>query len=318
MARVVLAGVWAAVSVVGGVSAADLEVVAFRPEPGRLVVLLGGAPAATYVVRDETITRPYFAHLRAGGVPVTRTHPPVKGTDPIDHPTMHPGLWLAFGDLSGADHWRNKAKVVHAGFAAAPAGGAGRGTFAVRNRYLAADGTAAVCEETCRYTVLARPGGTPSPTRAGTRRAGGELVFGDQEEMGLGVRVATPLAVKQGGRITNSLGGVNEKQVWGRPADWCDYQGVVGGTRVGVTLMPDPKNFRPSWFHVRDYGLMVANPFGRKSLGKGEPSRVAVPKGEVLRLRFGVRVYATPAGRPEVDVKAEYADYLAVIAADGR
>ena len=29
-----------------------------------------------------------------------------------DHPTMHPGLWLAFGDINGADFWRNKGRVL--------------------------------------------------------------------------------------------------------------------------------------------------------------------------------------------------------------
>jgi hypothetical protein len=38
--------------------------------------------------------------------------------------------------------------------------------------------------------------------------------FGDQEDMGLGVRVATPLAVRNGGRIVNSDGLKDERQVW--------------------------------------------------------------------------------------------------------
>ena len=50
-----------------------------------------------------------------------------------------------------------------------------------------------------------------------------EFYFGDQEEMGLGVRVATPLAVKNGGRLLKSEGGIGEKQVWVRQSDWCDY-----------------------------------------------------------------------------------------------
>ena len=61
--------------------------------------------------------------------------------------------------------------------------------------------------------------------------------------MGLGIRVATALTVKRGkGHITNSGGRIDEKQVWGRQADWCDYGGIVDGRRLGITLMPDPKN----------------------------------------------------------------------------
>jgi hypothetical protein len=105
--------------------------------------------------------------------------------------------------------------------------------------------------------------------------------------MGLGVRVATNLTVTRGGVITSSEGRKNEKEVWGRQADWCDYS----GKGVGVMLMPDPQNFRRSWFHARDYGLLVANPFGRQAFTKAEPSRVVVKKGEILTLRFGVLVH---------------------------
>ena len=88
---------------------------------------IGGEPAATYVYRDETITRPYFAHVHApGGMPLTRNHPPIAGTDPTDHAALHPGLWLAFGDLSGADDWRNR-RGSSTRVRRAPSRGPGRG-----------------------------------------------------------------------------------------------------------------------------------------------------------------------------------------------
>src|SRR5437773_51165 len=89
----------------------DGPAVECRNEPGQLHITLGGSPLAVYVYRDTTIPRPYFAHVHApGGIQVTRNHPPVAGTDPIDHAALHPGLWLAFGDLEGADSWRNRAR----------------------------------------------------------------------------------------------------------------------------------------------------------------------------------------------------------------
>jgi len=106
----------------------DRPQVAFVPEGDRLQITVGGESLATYVFRDEVVLRPYFAHLRApGGIPVTRHFPPVQGTDPIDHPTMHPGLWLAFGDINGADFWRNKGRVEHVRFIDQPRGGPGKG-----------------------------------------------------------------------------------------------------------------------------------------------------------------------------------------------
>jgi hypothetical protein len=110
--------------------------------------------------------------------------------------------------------------------------------------------------------------------------------------MGFGVRVATPLAVKNGGTLTNSEGRNAEKEVWGRVATWCDASGTINGRRVGMLVVPDPMNFRKSWFHARDYGLIVANPFGLQAFTRSpEPSRVTVPAGEKFRLRFAVVVH---------------------------
>ena len=115
--------------------------------------------------------------------------------------------------------------------------------------------------------------------------------FGDQEEMGLGVRMAPGLAEKNGGVIGSSSKQSGAKATWGQIADWCDYSGEADGKKCGVMLMASPDNFRRSWFHNRDYGLMVANPFGEKAFTKGAESRVKVEKGKSLRLRFGVLVH---------------------------
>jgi hypothetical protein len=278
--------------------------VSFRHEAHQLHIFIGAKPFATYVFQDEQVRRPYLTQVRApGGVQVTRNHPPLKGKDATDHATMHPGIWLAFGDLGGADFWRNKGMVRHAGFIEKPQAGKGQGKFAVRNRYEA--GGQLVCEEVCRIGVWVRPSGYLVVWESAFTGPAA-FAFGDQEEMGLGVRLATPLTVKNGGTIINSDGHKNEKGVWGKQADWCGY----GGKGAGVLLMPDPGNFRRSWFHARDYGLLVANPFGRHAFTKGEKSRVAVGKGETFLLRFGVFV-SGDGGRP----KEAYEDFLKVIGA---
>lgn len=275
--------------------------VSFEHRDGSLQIVIGGQPVAEYVFEDDQIRRPYFRHLRTvSGVQVTRTHPPVQGQDLDDHATMHPGLWLAFGDLDGADFWRNKGRVRHVRFVEPPEGGTGSGSFIAQNVYETDGGT--ICVETCRITVSVRPDGYLLDWTSTFRSEQGDLAFGDQEEMGLGLRVATPLAVVNGGQITDDEGRKNEPQVWGKQADWCQYGGLSDGQRVGVVLMPDPQNFRRSWFHARDYGLLVANPFGRNAFSKGETSRVTVEKGDEFRLRFGVMVYGVPEGAsPDID-----------------
>jgi hypothetical protein len=293
-----------------GARAEDAREVKFLTGSGRLRIEIAGRPMATYVYRDEAIPRPYFADVRApNGARVTRNHPPIEGQDPTDHATFHPGIWLAFGDLSGADDWRIQARVEHAGFVEEPKGRAGRGAFAVRNRYLSTRGDATICEEVCRYTIVVRPSGYLLIADSEFSSDKGDFAFGDQEEMGLGIRVATPLTVKQGGRILDSQGRKDERQVWGKAADWCDYSGAIAGQQVGVTLMPDPSNFRRSWYHARDYGLLVANPFGRHAFQEGAESRVVVKRGGRFPLRFGLLLHASPATEP-VDLKAAYRDYL--------
>ena len=101
-------------------AAAPDGTVAFDRAGSRLTITVGGAPFATYVWKDGEVSRPYFAHLCVPGAgQVTRNFPPdpVADRDNDDHATYHPGAWLAFGDINGADDWRLKAPVVHERFA---------------------------------------------------------------------------------------------------------------------------------------------------------------------------------------------------------
>ena len=293
--------------------------VAFVEGQGRVAVVIDGLPIAVYCYADEQISRPYFAHVRApGGIQVTRHHPPVEGQDRADHGTMHPGIWMAFGDISGSDYWRLAARVKHAEFAEKPSGGAGQGTFAVRNHYLdQEDQSKIVCEELARYTFVARPAGHLLLWDS-TFSSDREFTFGDQEEMGLGFRVATPLRVQLQreaglppgtGTILDSAGRKNGDEVWGNSADWCDYSGTIAGQRVGMTLFCHPENFRPSRFHARDYGFLTANPFGVQAFRQGEKSAVVVRPGEKLRLRYGILIHSGPEGSGP-DIPAAYQDYL--------
>ena len=166
-----------------------------------------------------------------------------------------------------------------------------------------------------RYTFLVRPGGYLLVWDS-TFSSDEEFAFGDQEEMGLGIRVATPLTVESGGTIVDAQGRKNGRQVWGNDAAWCDYRGTIDDERVGMAIFCHPDNFRRSWFHARDYGLLVANPFGRRAFGKGEPSTVVVKPGEEFRLRYGILLHGqSDEGR--LDLNAAYTDYLNVTRSTG-
>ncbi len=293
--------------------------VSFVKGDGRVTVVIDGLPVAVYCYKDEKITRPFFAHVRAlDGIQITRHHPPIAGQDLVDHDTFHPGIWMSFGDINGSDYWRIKAPVRHVDFASEPEGGAGKGSFAVRNQYLdQQDPTKTVCEQLARYTFAVTPPGyfLLWDTKFSSDR---EFAFGDQEEMGLGFRLATPLRVAASGEgnvppgdgtIRDSKGRTNEKEIWGNSAEWCDYSGEMAGQSVGMTIFCHPDNFRPSWFHARDYGLLEANPFGRQAFGKGDKSSVVVKPGESLRLRYGLLVHSGPPGSAP-DLATAYQDYL--------
>lgn len=279
---------------------------ALDAKPDRLVVTRAARPVAEFVYADPKILRPYFANLHApSGGRVTRTHPPIPGTDATDHDTMHPGVWLAFGDLAGQDFWRNKASIWHVRFLTEPRATKDAVSFATESRMRTADGTD-LAKMTCRFGLTARPAGWLLTWDATLSADVRELVFGDQEEMGFGARVATELTEKNGGTVRAANGKTGAKSAWGHPAAWCDY---ADGQR-GITLMAAPGNFREPWWHTRDYGLAVANPFGRAAFKQGARSEVTIRRGEELRLVFGAVVHAG-AG---YDPTAEYAHFRAAVA----
>lgn len=279
-----------AVLAVGHITRAADFVVEERPD--RLVITSGGRPVADFVFRDDRILRPYVANAHTPeGIPVTRHHPPVAGQDPTDHDTMHPGVWLAFGDIDGADFWRNRARIEHVRFCEAPMVRAGRLTFATECRLRTPEGRT-LCSLTNRLEWRRVPEAWLLVWEASFRSDAGDFTFGDQEEMGFGARVATAITEKNGGRITSSTGLSTAAKTWGQSADWCDYSGTIDGQVAGLTLMADPANFRPSWWHNRDYGLMVANPFGREAMKQGAKSSVMVTKGQAFRLRFGAAFHS--------------------------
>ena len=270
----------------------------------RLRISLSGKPIVDFVFRDEKILRPYFANPRlTSGVQVTRNHPPVKDVDAVDHDTMHPGIWLGIGDISGQDFWRNKAAMEHVRFVTAPTTADGRLRFATECR-LKTSNREPLCLLLNDFTLTARPNGWLLVWSAEFRADQREIVFGDQEEMGFGARVATPFTEKNGGMIRSSKGKQTAKETWGQPAKWCDYSGP-GPKSGGIMLMASERNFRESWWHNRDYGVFVANPFGREAMKQGARSAITVAKGETLKITFGALIH----DHREFDRDAEFAAF---------
>lgn len=269
---------------------------------GKLEVSLAGKELFTYVWADPEIPRPYICNVfKLDGTRITRTHPPdpVADKDNDDHASFHPGIWLAFGDLNGADFWRLKARVRHERFVQPPEVKGEDLSFTVCNIYETLEQPPVeIARETARYVVRMNGGSGGYSIMLDTefQSMGEALRFGDQEEMGLGVRMATPLSPKHGnGVLRSGAGGTGEKETWGKAAAWSSTLADVDGESAGVIITPSPGNFRESWFHNRDYGLMVANPFGKKAMTAPDddsvkPDVTVVQPGETLKLGFTVTI----------------------------
>ena len=260
-------------------------------QPGLLILKERNKQIGVFHYQDPSCLRPFFSQIcTVTGTQVTRNFPPLVGVDPDDHANMHGGIWLAFGDINGEDFWRNKARIQHKRFTKEPSVNAQGISFASEDELVDSKGkTIGRIEQAYRVSRIEL--GYLLTWTATLIADSTPLVLGDQEEMGLGVRVATNMTQKNGGSILNSVGGSGAKETWGKTADWADYSKTQDGKRTGVLLFPDSKNLKPSWFHNRDYGLMVANMFGNKSFTGGQASTIRIEPNQSLTIRYGVYWY---------------------------
>ena len=294
--------------VLGSALTAD-DRVEFAETPGQIEIKVGGQHFASYVYGDKQVPRPYFANVRdKHGIKVTRNHPPQEGDDQ-DHP-HHTGIFFTFGDLNGVDYWHLRGKCVHDRFVTRPKGGDGVGTFSVLNHYPSADGKQTVLIELARYNIRATEHGVLLEVDHTLTARDVVARFGSKEEGGLAVRVATPIAIssKMGGQMIDSEGRSGGKAIWNQQADWVDYSGTIDGHRVGVTVIPHPRNFSRCWYHARDYGLLGANPFGPLNRGPAK----TLKRGESMRLRYGVIVHGHKSAA-DYNVKAATKSYPATV-----
>ena len=139
----------------------------------------------------------------------------------------------------------------------------------------------------------------------------GEVVFGDEKDAGMAIRVASDLQGTRrtqpaegapalpAGTLVNSEGHLGD-DTWGKRARWVDVHGKVGGQPAGVAIFDHPSNPRhPTSWHSRTYGLVTANIFGKHFFEK-DPDRDAgafvIPAGESATFRWR---FAFHRGGPE-------------------
>ena len=265
-------------------------------DTGREVrVLRGELHVASY--RYAGVRIPYIYPVNAAlGLSVTEL-------SPRDHP-HHFSMWTAHGDVSGEDFWAGDGVIRHLRFRRLASGPAYAEVVA-ENSWEA--GGRRLLLEVRRLRFWNVPSGEWLIDYEVELRPVGEVVLGDTKEAGvLAVRVAPSITVRRGGRLTNSWGGVNEGEVWGRRACWCDYSGPLGGSVYGIAVFDHPGNPRhPTYWHARDYGLMAANPFGLSHFtgGRGDMRLAAFTA-------FKYRIYVHRGWTREARVADKYVDYV--------
>ncbi len=247
----------------------------------------GGVPA-----------RPYFYPIcEPSGAPVTRAYPMHRDVfrETQDHP-HHRSIWVAHGDVNGTDNWSEEPGhgfTRHLATQAITSGSVAAG-FVTDSIWETASG-APLLTQRLKVTAWA----TSQTIRLldieiDLTADHVDVTFGDTKEGGIAsFRVASSMDVPRGGRIINSYGGVDEAESWGRPAHWCDYSGVTEGVHCGIAVLDHPTSFRhPTTWHVRNYGLMTANPFGWAAFTSGEKNGThTLPKGETLKFRYRIVIH---------------------------
>ena len=157
-----------------------------------------------------------------------------------------------------------------------------------------------------------------------------DVSFGDTKEGLFSIRVSGTVEVDAksknpnwGGTLVNAEGNKNA-DAWAKRSRWIDYTGPVyvnDSSRtepevdapmktIGLTVMDHPESFRhPTWWHVRTYGLLDANPFGLTEFQAGEDGRFTVKPGESITFRYRILIHEGNLDKEQIEKL--YAEYCA-------
>lgn len=229
------------------------------------------------------------------GAAYTRSYPvgPRQESEAEDH-LHHRSLWFAHGDVNGFDFWSNtqsehSCEILHSDFVKVE-NDRSTATVVTRNNWVASGKTQ--CEDERTFVFGSDESARWIDVTIRLIASAGDVRFGDTKEGTFAVRVAGSMKVDPPGQgqIVNSRGQENDA-AWGQLAEWVDYCGPVQGKTVGIAILSHPSNFRhPCKWHVRNYGLFAANPFGETDFPPGDVKQgeVILPAREELTLRYRV------------------------------
>ena len=325
-------------------SADDRVRVLVHEDKRRVDILINDQPFTSYIW-PTTLAKPVLYPLRsARETVVTRGYPlePRPG-ERTDHP-HHAGLWFNYGSVNGIDFWNNsdaikpedkkKMGTVYQRKIVKAKGGADSGELEVETDWNTADQKTLLKERT-RF-VFRGDLNTRTIDRITTLTALGEkVVFEDDKEGLLGMRVARPLEMPSdkaevftdaSGRPTQvpkmdnsgvdgaylTSEGRTGDAAWGTRAKWCNLSAQVEGESVTISIFDHPANTNyPGYWHARGYGLFGVNPLGRKIFTDGKEPALNFTLAPNESVTFRYRVLITSGKTTAESTEAAYKDFIA-------
>jgi hypothetical protein len=240
------------------------------------------------------------------GVPMTK----IDKKDPryYDHP-HHKGIWFSIDEVkfltdgaTPSKHWAESHRIVNKSVDILTP----RGETAVMKvvNHWVNEKDEPQLEETTTVRISSNRLIDYDATLKATN---GAVEIGHTKEGMFAVRVPNSMReYMDGSHVVSDAGVVGTKQLWGKPTPWIDYQGKIGDAFYAVTVMDHPGNFKPSRYHVRDYGLFAISPFGDPSYTNGEVNTPPheLKAGESVRLRYAA--YPHPGDEKSANVAEVY------------
>lgn len=303
------------------------EGVKITEQPDKVRVEINGELFTEYCFKGAPHV--YFHPLLGpGGARMTRDWPMADTAGEEHDHKHHRSLWFSHGAVNGVDFWSEDAKagkIVHDKFLEVK-GGADSGVIRSICKWIGPNGETVLTDERT-FRVYARPASERLFDFEVTLKTGDrEVVLGDTKEGSMAVRVnesmrgtlakaAGEKKPKPGkGRIAQSTGtqssGAGDDKAWGKRAAWCDYSGPVDGKTVGIAIFDHPSNPKhPTWWHVREYGLFAANPFGVHDFERQPPGAGNVTIEPKQSLTFKYRFLIHEGDEKQGKVAERYQEY---------
>ncbi|MDR0521314.1 MAG: PmoA family protein [Planctomycetaceae bacterium] len=242
------------------------------------------------------------------GQKMTRDYPMLKdggNSTTSDHP-HHRSMWFTHGLVNGLDFWTSDAKtgrtayqIVHKRFVKAESSGTAA-VIVTENHWIGKENQL-LCRDERMLTFSEWKQCRIIDFDMTVTAEADSVTFGDTKEGTFGIRLADSMtAAGKNGHIINAEG-KKEGEAWGKRSAWVDCFGLIDGQTAGIAVLNHPSSFRfPVYWHVREYGLLAANPFGIHEFEKKRNEKhlgdFTLQKGKAFTFRCRILLHQ---GTPE-------------------